>query len=46
MWRGPVVRDKVTTAFDEWRPRARPCGVCQTTVCLEPKPSKIGDGPG
>lgn len=37
--------DKVTRAFDEWRPRARPCGVCQSTVGLEPKPSKTGDGP-
>lgn len=36
--------DSVTTAFDEWRPRLRPCGVGQTAVGLELKPSKIRDG--
>lgn len=38
--------DKVTRAFDDWLPGVRPCGVCQSTVGLESKPSKIGDGPG
>jgi hypothetical protein len=36
--------DSVTTAFDEWRPRHRPCVVGQTAVGLELKSSKIHDG--
>ena len=37
--------DKVTKAFDEWRPRARPCSVCQRTAGLEPKPRRaIAEG--
>jgi len=37
--------DSVTTAFDEWCPRLRPCRVGQTAVGLELKPSKIRDDP-
>jgi hypothetical protein len=36
--------DKVTRAFDERRPGARPSGVCQKTAGLEPKPTPIGGG--